>query len=378
MWQEVDKHQRAYFSYYGVPDTQQLLSVIRGESVLFTFEHDKYYVYFASLEHKKGYDKRELTQDPKEISVLTHLYQDSLIKQAGGADDANRFSDLKKIIVLEEMARVAGMKTNNIVHVQDPEGHTVMTFDNFPVYGQVMSSDLKEYFASDYNWAVFSSVGIQQHKIIDKFSSFEDSKKLLDLDLSLNTKYLLTSGQSGMKSEKIAPHPVEQGNIDLDGVVLWDAIQSEPRYKFRANRGLTYSALSPDNKYAVAGDANGVIYAWKTSGKNINRPLRYRAMRKLAGRPIIAIKFIDQKDFLCFYKDSSYAVLYNVNKKSPLKMFSLEKGSLLALDRDDAETLDSSPLAHTLVIAEGGNTSRVVEYQYDPKNKTLSRVFPGS
>ena len=50
----------------------------------------------------------------------------------------------------------------DVVHISDIRGNAIRQFKFIPTYGQVMTSDLKHYFAADEHWNIYYWVGMQR------------------------------------------------------------------------------------------------------------------------------------------------------------------------------------------------------------------------
>ena len=128
------------------------------------------------------------------------------------------------------------------VHVDNIDGKEILRFHNFPTYGEVMTPDLKHYFASDVEWNVYAGYGKNQTLIKRDSDGFVGYGKLFNLTLSDDNKLLLTSGWgSGWDKEPLVTgknavygnyHSISQIST-VNGVVLWDV-----------NSGTTHQKIS--------------------------------------------------------------------------------------------------------------------------------------
>ena len=145
-----------------------------------------------------------------------------------------------------------------------------------------MTADLKYYFVSDEKWNVYKISNTTKEKIKQGFDGFFGAGKLLNLRLSNQNHYLLTSGYAGNAGDDmplskgytardVNPKIPASGNFSiLNGVVLWDIGTGKPIYKLRGNDAKTYATISPDGRYVISGDENASIYVWNTNtGKRI-------------------------------------------------------------------------------------------------------------
>lgn len=293
---------------------------------------------------------------------------------------------------------------NNYVHVDNVSGEEILRFLNFPVYGQVMGSNLKTYFASDINWALFSAYKTKQKKINPGYLSFLGTGKLLNLTLSNDDEHLLTSGFSG---DAYGPAPLDskKGKYNLDGVVLWDTETGRPIRKFTGNATHVFATFSPDGKYIVAGDMDSLAFVWRLHGDErmalydllygqlislpggkvkwnrkglIPAPKNTKASPAGSVDRIVALKFIDNNHYLRFASEEPFVALYNVSDPKPLKYFSLgvvPRPSVYNFTRD--ESIDTAPKAHILVTGQlKGNG--IIVYKYNSKNQTLKKIWVGT
>lgn len=295
---------------------------------------------------------------------------------------------------------------HNTVHIQDISGNKILSFQNkFPVYGQVITTDLQHYFASDQAWNLFMGYGLHQVLIKSSYgiNGFFASGKLLNLTLSNNNKYLLTSGDAersydfvtlaaGISAQdaKHKGYPVGILNASLlEGVVLWDVSTGKPIYKFPGNEVKTFATLSPDNHYVVNGDENQLSMIWFTqNGKkhldvdianpdwpdDINIPLLKNHVNA-----ILSLKFIDDENYLRFiHQLFNYVVLYNIDHDKPVKLIFIGNDFPPAVnDFSRDEAIDTTPAAHILVAAQATG-SGIIVYQYHPDTQTLERIWtPG-
>lgn len=293
---------------------------------------------------------------------------------------------------------------HNIVHVVDVSGKSILQFqNNFAVYGQVMTADLKQYFASDQDWNLYKGFGNHQKLIKSAYdvNGFLSSGKLLNLTLSNDNRLLLTSGDAehsyddvplsiGLNAKDAARYGYDIGPINaslLEGTVLWNARSGKPIFKLPGNEVKTFATISPDNKYIISGDENEFLLVWNAhSGRkyytvsnamldipdDINDPLLKNHINA-----ILSLKFIDNhNDYLRFTNRSfNYAVLYNVTNPNPIKFISLGNNTWPAVnDFSRDEAIDTAPDAHILVMGKADG-SGIIVYRYDPHIQTLQKIW---
>lgn len=292
----------------------------------------------------------------------------------------------------------------DMVHIQDITGKEILTFHHFPTYGQVMTSDLQHYVASDDNWCIARDFGVRQSfiKSFTKSSegNFEGYQKLLNLTLSNDDQYLLTSG-FGYSNDRNSP----------DEIAWWNVNTKKLRYILSDNRAKTIAALSPDGKYIVGGDEDMHNFVWNahtgkqvmelddtTMGRRITLPncdseidpvkCCYFVNDGIINPPFgydkerldstFAIKFIDLKGhYLRFITYKPYAILYSVYDRRPIKYFYLSQWPATVnmggyYTRDEA--IDTAPEANILVVGQRYNTGIIV-YKFDVKNLTLKKIW---
>lgn len=311
----------------------------------------------------------------------------------------------------------------HIVYIENVNGKIIKTFKNFLIANQVMTTDLKHYFACDHDWNLYAGYGKNQNLIKGEYDGGGgvDAGKLLNLTLSNNNKLLLTSGEcqpaidrlpisAGFGSLSDHKKQIEGANLPLmDGVVLWDVKSKKPIFKFSGNVIKTFATLSPDNNFIIDGDENSNGFCWNTkngkkeyeldniflgklvkTGKGndiirdyswdntglIQPPDDFKSIEGFADcEAVFAIKFIDATHYLRFTTYVPYAILYRLHNTQPSKYLFLGLNPFPSVDyysRD--ESIDTSVKAHILVTGQSsGNGINV--YQYDPKTESLHLVW---
>lgn len=310
------------------------------------------------------------------------------------------------------------------VYVQSITGEIIKTFNpGFSVYGHVMTIDLNNYIAATDSWGLYQFRKRQWKVIKEDFHLYSGSALLFQLSLSKD--YFLTTGKgafsndeyplnAGLTSRDLNPEIPERSNRSLlNGVVLW-SLSGKPIKKFPGNVSKTKATISPDNQYIVAGDENGFLFRWDTrygrrllmdrpssknsrcntqeckdyrmsqAQKNTLVPDNFNSGRTYKGGTSVAVKFINEKgDYFNFPEGARYALLYNV--RSPR----IQKFVDLGVDPHpstfsvftSSNTIDSAPKAGILVMGQtrferpNGNTTGIIVYQFNEKNKTLVRLW---
>jgi WD40 repeat protein len=227
------------------------------------------------------------------------------------------------------------------IHVQNTLATGIFSFHlDYAVQSVAMTTDLSHLYATDKDWNLYSQQG-EKVKILKKgeLSSVNLGKALL-VSLSFADKFLVTTGA---------------------GVVqLWNREEELVR-QFSGLMGKVVAASSPDNKYIVTGDEMGQISVWDI----VNNKEVFK-LPKTEGTEIIAIKFIDLLgNYLCFFKNTPYAFLYNINNSQPIKSINLGR---------KPETVDTAPQAQILVIGQAKKGDMAFFY-FDNKPQTLNQIW---
>lgn len=284
------------------------------------------------------------------------------------------------------------------VHIQNVKGKTLRIFYNLPVYGEVMTSDLKQYIASNEKWGIFEGININQKPIKLGESGFFGAGKLLNLTLSDDNKYLLTSGfgsdwdkeklYTGKNELKRNYHALSKISL-MDGVVLWNVQTGKPIQKFSGNAAKTFATLSQDNNYIVSGDEQPRAFVWKRfplelkfrllelwDHRFIQPPDEFKTVKGYKTSQILAVKFIDTKGhYLRFTTYVPYAVLYSVENPMPLKFLSLGTKPFPSInDYSRDESIDTAPKVNILVMGkqDGGG---IIVYKFNPKTFFLHKIW---
>ncbi len=283
-------------------------------------------------------------------------------------------------------------------------------FHMFPVYGQVMSANLQNYYASSEDWKIIKQQGsnTQVLKPSDALNNFLSAGKLLSLALAHRHPWLLTAGfslpQDGVR-RPVAVLSKAKSVIfpqSLGGVMLWNSKTASPRFDFSGNVFKSSAAISPLDHYIVSGDEEGEVIVWQ-QGHHFSRqfflaPLFFRAcvalfkkshaakyclpmpkgfVTEISGKSssVLSLKFIDASHFLRFSTYVPYAILYSVHSRFPLKYFALGKHPWPnVMSYVASETFASAAKVHILVCGRL-NGPGIIVYQYCPRTMTLSKIW---
>ena len=400
MWQELPANQLQFATSAGKPPIDKLKLVGQNKLAIISEEDKKFYVYFCgSLDKINSLGAVVKKPLPKTINnnfLMNKLDDGDHFDFSPYGDRFVPITDLTSQMRFIEVLITLGYQSGNIVHVQDVSGKEVLHFDNFPVYGQVMRSNLKDYFASSFNWNVYQGYGAKQKLIMIDDGGFY-SGKLLNLTLSDAKPLLLTSGEDPDSPVIKGPNSVLENMTanhllsNIHGVTLWNSQTGQPLYGFTDNIGKTFGTLSPDGNYVVAGDENMYGYIWSTKSYQkiqelpnifddsnaVKVPDYFRDDHGGQSNAVLALKFIDDTHYLRFSIYTPVAILYSIYSKHPLKYFQLGSTFPAVYDFSQDQALDTSPSKHILVMAMSGQRGGILEYQYDPKAMTLKRVWIG-
>jgi hypothetical protein len=232
------------------------------------------------------------------------------------------------------------------------------------------------------------------------------SGKLLNIHLSKDNKYILTSGSANTR--KVEQQSCILGeaenfgfNTALIGIALWDVRKGMGLCRYLGNSGKTHATLSPDGQYVVGGDEQGPLnFFWdaKTSALNTRLasvfsgiyilpedridPEITRDRSGLIKRPddyidnsTIAYKYISDDYFLHFAYRTNYAVLYENNNPWPLKFLPLGKENdpmNYSYMRNNA--IDTVPEINRLVMAQQ-YSGHILVYDFDVETLELNLVW---
>jgi len=317
-------------------------------------------------------------------------------------------------------------KSNEVI-VEDTSGKIIKTFNpGFPAYGEVMTSDLSSWFASD-RWFQLYKIDVKTGKKQQFFyyycgpnykdetpppkgmpyacQEFLGSNQLFGLSLTPDNKRLISTASGAM--------------------YIWDVATTEQLKLLIKNDAQTVTAVNPDGSYIITGDIGSLGYHYNlkdgsgyrffffspNSTPEINSFYRDNdpgsaqiyPKAKFVANQILALKFIGQNEVVTILASVpnlfNYAPLYNMANMSskpefggkhvikPIKYLPLipnaatdttyKKDWPLTTDqfsRDQA--IDTSPSAHILVMSMAAKNGIIV-YKYDPKTQTLKREWAG-
>ncbi len=295
----------------------------------------------------------------------------------------------------------------NIVHLTRLDGTDVDSWKHFPTYGHVISPSLKHYFSSDKTWNVYYGHGkwMRPVKKDGDSPSFLGSGKILNMEVSSNEGYLLTSGAEydwdNRDSRPRYPSIVEKQRIsNYSGTVIWDIESLKPIAVLYGLAVKSYATFSPDGRYVVSGDENGHYFVWDVELRRkifSLADLKYGVVVDKSGDPgkwqwndsgliakpkdfsgyaAMSIKFIDEENhYLRIVTDQHYAVLYSIDSPLPLKYLDLGRKPYPATrDYSRNTAIDSAPEAGILVTGQAYGPGINV-YKYDKKTQTLRRIW---
>ena len=417
MYQTLDQHDPqniggVYETLHAKPSLKQVKEIKLGKKIILTKENNQFFLYFYDNTEADEYKRIEVKPGAVGFEIVKYFDKfDNDFNPVYGDDEIkltyyNRKEKFRKLLALYSWS------PNNIVHVQNISGKDVLDFKNFPVYGNVMTSDLKHYFASDPVWNLYTDYGKDQRKIANTWLTYYGFGKLLNLTLSDDNGYLVTSGSGGAEGSQFPinkPHGLE----NLDDVVLWEVNTGKPLHKFIGNSAKTFATISPDSRYIVSGDEDTLGFVWntKTYKKKFDlwslteggNPIKWNkngapiAWNKqgLITAPkffkdfnfsyhvdispaILAMKFIDKTHYLRFTTYFSSAILYSIDDPRPIKYFYLGDSPMPAINvYTQDQAFDTAPGKHLLVMAMMGRDDGIIVYKYNPKKQTLKRTWEG-
>ncbi len=290
-----------------------------------------------------------------------------------------------------------------VVHVQNVNGKELSTFRVPPVYGHVLSSDLRAYVFSGIGWGLYlQRPGGSVEQLKSPWGkAYLGFGKLLNIQLSNDDKSILQSGYGyefdpGLTKEEYQAKEWRE----LVTVAIWNLGNGKPKEILPGNIAKTYATFSPDGKYVVSGDEGGRVIVWDTNKKKellhlgslfhgvISNPNEYWENwiydktglipypNDYSGQAVLSLKFIDTDNhYLRITANQHYAILYAIDNPLPLKYLDLGRKPYPATrDYSRNTAIDSAPEAGILVTGQAYGPGINV-YKYDKKTQTLRRIW---
>ena len=307
-------------------------------------------------------------------------------------------------------------KTNEVV-VENTDGKVIKTFNpGFPTYGEVMTSNLNTWFASDVNYEIYKMT-IPQTKPEKMFAFFCPPDHPNEIaPKGAMSGCASVQGDGKLFNLTLTPDDTKLIGAGFGGAIIWSAQTGKILHVISGNDAQTVAAINPEGSYLVTADimqraVNYNLNTGKQRGFIYKFPSRPEAAVYYAngGYPheVLAAKFIDNNRLLVILNGLNnpfnYAALFNPKQLTrttnpyqvapylydlqPIKYLPLIKNAAtdttnqkdwpLTTDqfsRDQA--IDTSPSAHILVMSMAGKNGIIV-YRYDPKTQTLKREWAG-
>ena len=276
-------------------------------------------------------------------------------------------------------------KTNQVL-VENVSGKIVKTLNpGFPTYGEVMTSNLQNYFASKQNYNIYKIdnqgnktqllyfyCGPNFHKpappkgMPHACMGFIGGGKLMNLSFTADDKVLKGSGNGD--------------------VYLWNVSTGKLLHHLAKNEGQTFATISPDGQSVISGDVGGNIYVFAmNSGKYLKSIEEFDYL-------VVSLKFITPNELMAVYYGGPPSVtIYSYPSGKKIKSLPLltphQQQQVNQLDYYSAapnypevqsylrdQAIDTSPSAHVLVMAMSQKNGILV-YHYDPKTQTLKQIW---
>ena len=302
--------------------------------------------------------------------------------------------------------------TNNEVIIRNTDGKTIKKLQpGFPTYGQIITSDLQTYFASDDSFNIFKIHNDTKKKIFYYYCPPDLPKPLPKMGTNSIYGCMSFEGAGKLFNLTLANQDNMMIGSSYGYVLLWDTKTGNLVKQIQKNSAQTFATTSPDNKYIISGDigAGGLIISMDKNYKAHNfffltpkKPeiLNFLNATKQNTTDIVSIKFIDKYHIIVIYDSSpypfNYATLYSINdiknirKQHPDWSYGyilnpIKYLNLLTPNKPDQpypitqsnvrdQAIDTSPTAHILVMAQAHNNGILV-YKYDPKTQTLKQIW---
>ena len=317
----------------------------------------------------------------------------------------------------------------NQVHVHSVQDGELFTFKYpEPVYGHLMTRDLRRYIVSDIGWGIhitdLEKNSTHTLKNTDG-KSFLGFGKVLNLSLSADEHLLLMAGSSAGLPKSLRhrvrslKQEAELNNYGwMNGVALWSLETLEPLARLDGNSSKTHASISPDGQWVVSGDENGLGYYWNTrrleqdfmvssyyhflyvgqdeegntKPYDISGLIPYPKLQvndntlATVNAKTVATGFISNSEYYVYiahagggygYRFNPYAVLFETGSPWPVKYFDLGTNPMPSVrDYSRNLTVATAPEAGILVTGQHSRGGINV-YQFDAENLTLKRIWVG-
>lgn len=330
------------------------------------------------------------------------------------SSDANIYSAY--FIKHKDFFMFQNSKSNDII-IEDVDKNIISTWPlNYASYGEVITSDLKHYFASDKMWDLYTGHGTSKKLLKRGFDTdgFDSNGKLLSLEVSSDDTFLLSTGSA---SPDVDVLPIKQEAIGisfggfrgssysyLSGVVKWDIHDLKPASKFSGNVYKAFATISPSCKFIISGDEESFGFVWNAlSGKRafrlddllsghpvdpknlkgkwdasglIHPPKGFKTEYNTYSDAILAIKFIDTHGhYLRFTTYVPYAILYSIDSPQPIKYISLGNDPAPQVTGYmAANTIDTAPESKILIMSQA-ETGGIIVYKFDETSLSLNKIW---
>lgn len=325
----------------------------------------------------------------------------------------SREANLYSAYFVKEQPVFVWQNLDNVVKAQSINGETKQQFQlDRPVYGHLMTKDLKTYYYSDIGWSIFrrNLKGETETLKATDGKAFLGYQKLLNLSMDHSEERLVSAGSGEPKGfeppyYQTLVQVLEDGENykNLYSVALWNLGSGEPIAKLDGNSSKTHATISPDGKWVISGDEAGIGLYWNTDDPDKSQHLahyfggvfldslpeglpdeEYFDSSELIEAPAgarnktIAQAFIHHSQYyLRFGNNSHIAALFETGSPWPVKYFNLGESPELVTygsnyDRNTA--IATSPEAGVLVMGHrsGGGIS---VYRFDAEALTLEREW---
>lgn len=290
----------------------------------------------------------------------------------------------------------------------------------FQVYGEVLSNDKQHYFGSDKQFNLYHIINHRSRVIkpAENGPGFHDVGKWLNLSLSSDQKYLLSSAMGNSQNDQTLKKNERESLLEDTakrikfsnwcGVMLWNARTGRAIHQLGGNISKTHAIFSPNGEYIIAGDENSNVFIWSMkTGEQLYRLdslFNRRSLCQSKGDTFFltkkshvmlypkdfcdvrvkakcfkhertnAIRYISKSAFFRFIEGIEYVLLYKENSPFPEKYFSLKNRSADVFGFNGGLRIVSSPSTHHLVMAST-RTEGILIFQFVPKGKSLQLIW---